>query len=75
MYPGEVFTGRVEAVLQAIASGQALVGGSAVAPADIQSAPFVIRIKLDDGDLGATPALRAAPGSRRSSPRTSGRAM
>ena len=50
-YPGEVFTARVEAVLQAIASGQTQVGGTAVAPTDIQSAPFVIRVKLDDNAL------------------------
>ena len=32
IFPGEVFTGRVEAILQAIASGQAQTGGTAVAP-------------------------------------------
>jgi Barrel-sandwich domain of CusB or HlyD membrane-fusion len=40
-FPGEVYTGRVEAVLQAIATGQTQTGGLAVAPTDIQSAPFV----------------------------------
>jgi RND family efflux transporter MFP subunit len=49
--PGEVYTGRVEAILQAIASGQAQVGGLAVAPSDISAAPFVVRIKLDDQDV------------------------
>jgi RND family efflux transporter MFP subunit len=47
-FPGEVFTGQVEAVLQAIATGQAQPGGLAVSPAQIQAAPFVARIKLDD---------------------------
>jgi multidrug resistance efflux pump len=50
--PGEIYTGRVETVLQAIASGQTQTGGLAVAPAEIQSSPFVIRIKLDDQDVG-----------------------
>ena len=50
-FPGEVYTGRVETVLQAIAAGQTQVGGLAVAPADLQSAPFVVRIKLDDEDV------------------------
>ena len=51
MLPGVVHTGRVEAVLQAIASGQPQVGGLAVAPTEVQSAPFIIRIKLDDADV------------------------
>jgi multidrug resistance efflux pump len=50
-FPGEVLSGRVETVLQAIASGQTQVGGLAVAPTEIQSAPFVARIKLDDQDV------------------------
>ena len=50
-FPGEVHAGRVEAVLQAIASGQAQPGGLAVAPPDVQAAPFVVRIRLDDQDL------------------------
>jgi hypothetical protein len=49
--PGQIYTGRVEAVLQAIANGQTQVGGLAVAPSEIQSAPFVVRIKLDDQEL------------------------
>jgi len=47
-FPGEVFTGRVEAVLQAIATGQAQLGVSAVAPPEIQAAPFVVRVQLDN---------------------------
>jgi RND family efflux transporter MFP subunit len=49
--PGIVRTGKVETVFQAISTGQAQVSGTAVAPTEIQSAPFVIRVKLDDGDL------------------------
>ncbi len=50
-YPGTVFAGRVEAILQAIATGQAQPGGLAVAPSEIQSAPFVIRVRLDDQEI------------------------
>lgn len=49
--PGEIYTGRVETVLQAVATGQTQPGGLAVAPSDIQSAPFVVRIKLDDQEM------------------------
>jgi len=51
IFPGEVFSGRVETVLQAIASGQTQTGGTAVAPGEVTSAPFVVRFKLDDRDL------------------------
>jgi RND family efflux transporter MFP subunit len=50
--PGEVFTGSVETVLQAIASGQAAPSGTAAAPVQINAAPFVVRVKLDDPSLG-----------------------
>jgi RND family efflux transporter MFP subunit len=50
-FPGEVFPGRVETVLQAIATGQTQPGGLAVAPSEIQAAPFVVRIKLDDQEV------------------------
>src|ERR1700712_1190701 len=49
--PGVVRTGRVETVFQAISTGQAQVSGTAIAPKEIQSAPFVVRVKLDDADL------------------------
>ena len=48
IFPGVIHTGRVQAVLQAIASGQAQPGGLAVSPTEVQSAPFIVRIKLDD---------------------------
>ena len=51
-FPGQVFTGQVETVLQAISSGQATTTGLAVTPSQIESAPFVVRIKLDDDRLG-----------------------
>ncbi len=46
--PGQVFTGKVESVLQAVSSGQTRVSGTAITPGPVQSAPFGIRIKLDD---------------------------
>jgi RND family efflux transporter MFP subunit len=46
--PGIVYTGRVETILQAVASGQTQTGGLAVAPTDVETAPFIVRIKLDD---------------------------
>jgi multidrug resistance efflux pump len=51
-FPGEVYTGRVEKVLQAISTGQAATSGLAVTPSQIQSAPFVVRIGLDDPEIG-----------------------
>lgn len=46
--PGHVYTGEVESILQAIASGQAQTSGTAVAPRSIEAAPFVVKVKLDD---------------------------
>jgi multidrug resistance efflux pump len=50
--PGQVFTGKVEAVLQAIATGQVQTSGLAIASKGIEAAPFVARVKLDDTKLG-----------------------
>jgi RND family efflux transporter MFP subunit len=49
--PGVIRTGKVETVLQAIATGQAQTSGVAVMPKEIQSAPFVVRVKLDDPEF------------------------
>ena len=49
--PGTVYTGKVESVLQAIASGQVQTSGAAATPKAIQSAPFVVRVRLDDADF------------------------
>jgi multidrug resistance efflux pump len=49
--PGRVYTGKVETVLQAIASGQAAPSGTAVSPRDVSATPFVLRVKLDDEGL------------------------
>jgi RND family efflux transporter MFP subunit len=49
--PGTVYSGKVEAVLQAIGSGQVQTSGLAVMPKGVQSAPFVVRIRLDDQEF------------------------
>jgi multidrug resistance efflux pump len=46
--PGQVFPGKVETVLQAIATGQVQTSGLAVQSRGIEAAPFVARIRLDD---------------------------
>jgi RND family efflux transporter MFP subunit len=46
--PGRIYSGKVESVLQAIATGLAQTSGTAVAPRQIEAAPFVVRVKLDD---------------------------
>lgn len=51
--PGRVVTGRVEAVLPAIATGQSLPSGVAVIPVDIESKPIVVRVTLDDKTLAS----------------------
>jgi RND family efflux transporter MFP subunit len=49
--PGQIYTGKVEAVLQAIATGQVQVSGLAVAPASITAVPLVVRVVLDDKEF------------------------
>ncbi len=58
--PGQVFTGKVESVLQAIATGQTQVSGAAVTPVSIQAAPLVARVKLDDQAFAASLPAGAA---------------
>jgi RND family efflux transporter MFP subunit len=51
--PGAVYSGRVVSLLQATALGQGQATGSAVTPANIQAAPFVVRVALADPSLAA----------------------
>jgi multidrug resistance efflux pump len=51
VFPGRVLTGKVVAVLQAIATGQVQPSGLAVAPKPIEAAPFVARVALDDANV------------------------
>jgi RND family efflux transporter MFP subunit len=47
-FPGQVFSGKVQSILQAVATGQTSVSGTAVTPQDVQAVPFVVRVTLDD---------------------------
>ncbi len=49
--PGQILTGQVETVLQAISTGQVQTGGLATTPNSIQAMPFVVRVALDDKEL------------------------
>ncbi|SIO65184.1 RND family efflux transporter, MFP subunit [Bradyrhizobium erythrophlei] len=51
LWPGTIHTGKVETVFQAISTGQPQTSGLAVTPKAIESAPFVVRVKLDDQDV------------------------
>jgi RND family efflux transporter MFP subunit len=51
--PGRVYTGKVESVLQAIATGQTQASGAAVTPKAVQSAPFVVRVRLEDEEFAS----------------------
>ncbi|MHC2333591.1 HlyD family secretion protein [Bradyrhizobium sp. USDA 4454] len=46
--PGQIYSGKVESVLQAVATGQITTSGTAVAPKTIEAVPFVVRVRLDD---------------------------
>jgi multidrug resistance efflux pump len=50
-FPGRIFTGKVQSVLQALSSGQTQVSGAAVAPTSIQAFPFAVRVVLDDDSI------------------------
>ncbi|MCA1411761.1 HlyD family secretion protein [Bradyrhizobium sp. NBAIM20] len=52
--PGRIFTGKVESILQAVATGQTQVSGQAVMPKAIETVPFVVRVTLDDGEMAKT---------------------
>jgi multidrug resistance efflux pump len=49
--PGKIYSGKVEAILQATSAGQVQTSGSAVTSKAVESAPFVVRLKLDDDDF------------------------
>jgi len=53
IFPGQVYRGKVDAVLQATSTGQVQTSGTAVTPPQITAAPFVVRVKLDDNKLAA----------------------
>jgi len=51
LLPGQIFNARVETVLQAVSTGQVKPSGFAVTPSEVNAAPFVVRLKLDDDVL------------------------
>lgn len=53
-FPGRIFTGKVESILQAVATGQAQVSGQAVMPKGIETVPLVVRVSLDDAEFAKT---------------------
>jgi hypothetical protein len=57
--PGQAYGGKVESVLQAVATGQAQPSGAAVLPKAIETVPFAVRVKLDEPFARKLPA--AAP--------------
>jgi RND family efflux transporter MFP subunit len=62
--PGRIHSGRVEAILQAVSTGQSQPSGLAVTPKGAQSVPFVVRVALDDPELaGQLPAGSTGEGA------------
>ncbi len=53
-FPGRIVTGKVEAVLQAVSTGQAQASGLAITPDGAPAVPFVVRVALDDAAVAAT---------------------
>lgn len=51
LLPGQIHTGKVVELLQAISAGQVQPSGLAITPVQITSAPFVVKIRLDDRAL------------------------
>jgi multidrug resistance efflux pump len=54
IFPGQVFKGKVDTVLEGTSTGQVLASGTAVTPKGVTAAPFVVRVKLDDPKLAAS---------------------
>jgi multidrug resistance efflux pump len=50
--PGRVLAGKVESVLQAVASGQSQASGQAVSALQAVASPFIVRVNLDDAAAG-----------------------
>jgi RND family efflux transporter MFP subunit len=52
--PGKVYTGHVDALIQATSRGQVQVSGNAATPVAVQPLPFVVRVTLDDPTVAAS---------------------
>lgn len=51
--PGRIVTGKVDAMLPAIANGQGAPTGLAVVPVKIEAQPLVVRVMLDDKEFAS----------------------
>jgi len=49
--PGAIYSGKVESILQAVATGQTQTSGTAVMPKAVEAVPFIVRVKLDDDEF------------------------
>lgn len=49
--PGQVFSARVDSVLQAVSTGQTQVSGLAVTPSAAIATPFVVKLVMDDAGV------------------------
>jgi len=54
LLPGQIVTGKVETLLQAISTGQEAPSGLAATPKELKAAPFLVRISLDDETIAQT---------------------
>jgi multidrug resistance efflux pump len=52
--PGQIHAAKVVAVVQAVSTGQVQPSGLAATPRQLEAAPFVVRVKLDDAKLAAS---------------------
>jgi multidrug resistance efflux pump len=53
-FPGQIFTGKVVALLDATSSGQVQASGAAVTARQVVATPFVVRVKLNDSKVAAS---------------------
>ena len=60
VFPGQVFKGKVESVLEATSAGQVVASGTAVTARQVTAAPLVVRVKLEDARLAASLPAGAA---------------
>jgi multidrug resistance efflux pump len=54
LFPGQIFTGKVEAILQALSTGQTQVSGLAATTKQIAAAPLAVRVRLDDAKVASS---------------------
>jgi hypothetical protein len=54
VFPGQVFTGKVVALLESISSGQVQASGTAVTTRQVVAAPFAVRVRLDDDKVASS---------------------